>query len=218
MRNSVPFFTLPPEVKRSMSVPGSLCVVNGNGERYLEATLGAAYERSVFEEVLVVDNESTDDGLQLVGERFPGARILEMGDNRGPGAARNVGFRAATLDLILFVDNEVRVASDCAAFLARALEEGRGVEWIRVISWLAANSFAVSRRRRIIQRGRKVQEVDISQGVPLRFTNDLTTSAVERFFQRMLSRFFESYWRIVKEYLPWQKIVPVFFVTINEIR
>lgn len=102
--------------------------------------------------------------------------------------------------------------------LAGALKKGRGVEWIRVISWRAANSFAVSRRRRIIQRGRKVPDVDISQGVPLRFTNDLTTSAVERFFQRMLSRFFESYWRIVKEYLPWQKIVPVFFVTINEIR
>ena len=106
-----------------MKRPISLCVVNYNGERYLDATLGAAYEHPVFEEILVVDNESTDDGLLLVREKFPTTRILETGDNRGPGAARNAGFRAATQDLILFVDNDVSVAPDCAELLMRGLEE-----------------------------------------------------------------------------------------------
>lgn len=101
----------------------SLCVINFDGESLLRDTLRAA-ERAVppFREILLVDNASRDGSVSLVEREFPEVRVLALEENRGPGAARNAGFDAALCDLVLFVDNDVMLAPDCAARLARALE------------------------------------------------------------------------------------------------
>ena len=57
-------------------------------------------------EIIFVDDGSTDATASIVGE-FPVTRIA--GSGRGPGAARNVGWRAARNSLVWFVD------SDCVA-------------------------------------------------------------------------------------------------------
>lgn len=103
--------------------PVSLCVINFNGERYLERTLSAARRSCLsFNEILLVDDASTDGSLALVRARFPEVVILPQERNGGPGAARNAGFRAARHDLILFADNDVALEPDCAQRLREALE------------------------------------------------------------------------------------------------
>jgi GT2 family glycosyltransferase len=100
----------------------TLCVVNYNGEAYLERTLTAA--RAVcprFDEILVVDNASTDRSLELTRAGFPEATVLPLATNGGPGAARNAGFAAARHDLILFADNDVALTPEAPRLLAAAL-------------------------------------------------------------------------------------------------
>jgi GT2 family glycosyltransferase len=101
----------------------TLCIVNYNGARYLAAALEAAQQADAFAEILLVDNASSDDGLDLVRTRFPQVRVLALEANNGPGAARNAGFGAAACDLILFQDNDVRLQPGCVALLAAVLEE-----------------------------------------------------------------------------------------------
>lgn len=102
----------------------SLCVVNYNGERHLADTLQSiAAIDDRFREVLVVDNASTDGSVALVERMLPGARIIRLAENRGPGAARNAGFRAAVGTRILFMDNDVVLGEDCDVRLARALDD-----------------------------------------------------------------------------------------------
>jgi GT2 family glycosyltransferase len=106
------------------SRPVSACVVNYNGERYLEATLTAVRRsRTRFAEILLVDNGSTDRSLELLRECFPEVRVVPLGRNGGPAAARNAGFRAAAHDVVLFIDNDVAPHPDCAARLAAALAQ-----------------------------------------------------------------------------------------------
>jgi GT2 family glycosyltransferase len=101
--------------------------VNFNGERYLDAALVSALERSpVVDEVILVDNASEDRSVERVRERFPGVRILPLPENRGPGAARNAGCGAARHDRILFIDNDVILTPGCADRLAAALEARPG--------------------------------------------------------------------------------------------
>ena len=100
----------------------TLCIVNYEGAEYLPRALDAA-RRCVtpFAEILVVDNGSTDGGVAwLRGER-PEARIIELAGNRGPAAARNAGFAAASHDLILFQDNDVQLEETTPRTLLEAL-------------------------------------------------------------------------------------------------
>lgn len=100
----------------------SVAIVNHNGRAYLGPTLGAVGRLGPsVQEVLLIDNGSVDGGVALVRERFPQVRVIELGQNRGPGPARNVAVRHATHDRLLLIDNDAEPQPGCVEALAAAL-------------------------------------------------------------------------------------------------
>jgi hypothetical protein len=99
----------------------SAVVCNFNGEAYLVDCL-----RSVLaerpDEVIVVDDASSDGSVALVRARFPGVEVLVLDRNRGPCAARNAGMRAARHRWVLAVDNDAVLEPGVLAKLRAALE------------------------------------------------------------------------------------------------
>ncbi|MQA94369.1 MAG: glycosyltransferase [Streptosporangiales bacterium] len=79
------------------------------------------------EEIVVVDDRPAADGRPPLG--LPDARVARIGSGvrvlrsggRGPAAARNTGWRAATAPWIAFLDDDVVPAPDWAARLAADL-------------------------------------------------------------------------------------------------
>lgn len=59
-------------------------------------------------EIIVVDNNSTDDGMRIVADRFPSVRIVPE-TTQGLVHARNTGLDAATGDIIARIDADTRV-------------------------------------------------------------------------------------------------------------
>ena len=101
----------------------SICMVNFNGEKYLIESLDSVFsQRDKFKEVLLVDNASEDKSLEIVREAFPEVKIIKLRSNKGPGAARNIGFKAASCDRILFMDNDVKLTLECPDRLMQALD------------------------------------------------------------------------------------------------
>ena len=85
----------------------SIGIVNHNGESYLPETLRAVARLGpAVDDVLLVDSGSTDGGCAMVRERFPQVRVIELGANLGPGAARNRAIKEAAHDRILLIDND----------------------------------------------------------------------------------------------------------------
>lgn len=106
----------------SAVVDVTLCIVNYNGAERLPRTLGCVESQSwPFKEVLLIDDASEDDGVSLAESIAPQVRVLRQEANKGPGAARNVGFAAAVNDLILFIDNDVYLGPDTTASLVEHL-------------------------------------------------------------------------------------------------
>src|SRR2546421_5753490 len=61
-------------------------------------------------EVIVIDNDSSDDTRSVLQQKYKIYANLQMGFQGKPGAAatRNAGLRLAKGDLILFIDDDVQ--------------------------------------------------------------------------------------------------------------
>ncbi|MBI2423759.1 MAG: glycosyltransferase family 2 protein [Candidatus Hydrogenedentes bacterium] len=60
-------------------------------------------------EVVVVDDGSTDGAKERVQSRFPRAKLVDYGENRGLAHARNAGARAARGRMLLYLDDDAVV-------------------------------------------------------------------------------------------------------------
>ncbi len=101
----------------------SVAIVNYQGARYLERTLRAVAQcGAIIDEVLLVDNGSTDGSVALALQCLPGLRVVELVSNRGPGAAMNAALREARHDRVLLLDNDVRPQPGCVEALAGELD------------------------------------------------------------------------------------------------
>jgi len=94
-----------------------------NGRDTLEVCLKSLFEQDAEppHECIVVDDGSTD-GCGELARQF-GCLVIRQECRKGPAAARNLGARAASGDILVFLDADVRVHSDTvrkirAAFLA----------------------------------------------------------------------------------------------------
>ena len=105
--------------------PVSAVVCNYNGEHYLRECLGSLLASAYpLDEILVVDNGSTDASVELVRAEFPSVRLLRLPDNGGPCVARNAGLRAARNRLVLAVDNDAMLQPDTLEGLVEAVGAG----------------------------------------------------------------------------------------------
>lgn len=88
-----------------------------NGADYLQETLPPILEQDTpceSYEVIVVDNSSDDRTpavLDTLRQRYPHLRIGHEAV-RGPGAARNCGIHMARNELLVFLDDDIRVRSN----------------------------------------------------------------------------------------------------------
>jgi glycosyltransferase involved in cell wall biosynthesis len=80
------------------------------GAALRECLASLAAHRHQFTEWIVVNDASTDDSIQFA-EEF-GARVIQAPVRKGPANARNLGALAATGDILLFLDADVRIHDD----------------------------------------------------------------------------------------------------------
>jgi glycosyltransferase involved in cell wall biosynthesis len=110
--------------------PPALSVVlcTHNGSRWIEQQLAALAAQSTRHrwELVVVDNDSTDDTVEVV-ERFrsqlSGLRVVAAPEQRNLAYARNVGVAAADGRAVAFVDDDDEVAPGWVDAMASALQE-----------------------------------------------------------------------------------------------
>lgn len=102
----------------SMAMDLSIIIVNWNGKGVLRDCLASIYDReqAVEFEVIVVDNASGDDSVDMVENHFPMVRVVRNSSNLGFAAANNRGFSIAGGRHVLLLNSDTLM-------LAGALEK-----------------------------------------------------------------------------------------------
>lgn len=120
----------------------SVIVVNWNGREHLEACfsslLASDYATDLLE-LICVDNGSTDDSRTLLASRFPSVRIVALPENRGFTGGNAAGVEAATGDVFVFVNNDMKFESTFVSRLVDALDDRAACVGARVMSWDGAS-------------------------------------------------------------------------------
>jgi GT2 family glycosyltransferase len=109
----------------SSTVEISVVIVGWNAKHYLELCLdslaNAPPRRSM--EVLVADNASTDDSVEMIESKFPWVKLIKSPENLGFSKGNNVAIRQAKGRYIALVNPDVIVFPGCLDALADFLDQ-----------------------------------------------------------------------------------------------
>lgn len=90
----------------------SVVIPNWNGKDLLAKYLPSVVEAlagNPENEIIVVDNASTDGSVEFLRDRLPAVRVLALERNLGFGGGSNAGFAAARNDIVVLLNSDMRV-------------------------------------------------------------------------------------------------------------
>jgi len=82
-------------------------VKNGNLPRFLPRIWQAAQESELTDEVILVDDGSSDGSCAFVRSEFPDVHLISLSPQRGVAAAANAGFRVSRNRFVAMLSNDM---------------------------------------------------------------------------------------------------------------
>lgn len=98
----------------------SIIIVTWNRKEDVLETLNEVYKQHYPRlEVIVVDNASEDDTIEVLTTYFPEVKLLSLEENLGPTGGRNAGIKIAQGDILFFLDSDSSLGPDCLTLVAQ---------------------------------------------------------------------------------------------------
>lgn len=103
----------------------SIVIVTYNCIEYLRGCLDSIKINPPHQscELIVVDNASTDNTVEIVTSKYPEVRIIANPTNAGFGVANNIGMNAADGEYILFLNPDTKVLENSIDCMISALNK-----------------------------------------------------------------------------------------------
>jgi len=122
----------------------SVAIPNLNGVALLPTCLDSLRAQTRrADEVVVVDDGSTDQSLDLLAERYPEVQVVRHARPLGVARGFNDGIRATTGDLVVLLNNDTEADSGWLEALCRPLDEDRDLAF-------AASKLLLFDRRQVL--------------------------------------------------------------------
>ncbi len=101
----------------------SVIIPNWNGAVHLPACLNSLRAQTYRDfEIIVADNASADNSLELLAQGYPEARVVRLDANYGFTGACNAGLRAGRGEILILLNDDTEAAPDWLAEVKAAFE------------------------------------------------------------------------------------------------
>ena len=90
-------------------------IVSYNGDKWIRKCLDSVVASSVQAEIVVVDNQSSDDTITIIKKEYPQVYLIEAKENLGFGKANNIGLKLAlenNADFVFLLNQDAWVEPD----------------------------------------------------------------------------------------------------------
>jgi len=86
-----------------------VCIIipNRNGAELLEKNLPSVLAAAKGEEVIVVDDASTDNSIELLQDKFSSVRVIRSGHHQGFASTVNIGVQEAAGEIVVLLNTDV---------------------------------------------------------------------------------------------------------------
>jgi len=116
-------------MKKNKRKTVSLIVLNYNGKQHLGEYFESVYRQTLIpDEVIMMDNLSTDGSREFVKTNFPQVKIVaDDSRNLGTATASNVGFAHTKGNYVIFQSNDMRLDKKCIEELVNTMEKDKAI-------------------------------------------------------------------------------------------
>jgi GT2 family glycosyltransferase len=90
----------------------AVVILNWNGKALLDKYLPSVLKHSVGAEIVVVDNQSSDDSVSFIETQFPTITIIKHSQNFGYAEGYNQALKQLDADLFCLLNSDVRVTKN----------------------------------------------------------------------------------------------------------
>lgn len=106
----------------------SIIIVTYNGLTFTRQCLSSLFLHHSSDEieVIVVDNNSSDQSTDILSKEYPSVRFVLLPENKGFGPANNIGANAATGEILFFVNNDTVFTSNIIEPLVAQITRNAG--------------------------------------------------------------------------------------------
>jgi GT2 family glycosyltransferase len=113
----------------------AVIIVNYNGQRQLTACIEELLNASFHQEqIVVVDNGSTDNSIDIVRSAYPEIQLIALKKNVGFGPANNSAIEATDSDYVLLVNNDTLVTRDFVSGLVACMNTDSSVAAVQSLA------------------------------------------------------------------------------------
>jgi GT2 family glycosyltransferase len=122
----------------------SIVILNWNGQKYLQQFLPSVLSTSYTNyEVVVADNNSTDNSLQFLKKTYPQIKIIILDKNYGFAEGYNKALQQVQSDYYVLLNSDVQVTPDWLKPMVTLLETDKNIAACqpKILSWHNKNKF-----------------------------------------------------------------------------
>ena len=114
-----------------MKIKLSVIILNYNTAGLLKTCLSAVLESNGFEgkelEIVVVDNNSSDNSVEMVRKEYPDIKLIRNKKNLGFSAGNNIGIKNSSGKFLTLLNSDTLVEPDSLISVLKAMENDRSI-------------------------------------------------------------------------------------------